>query len=207
MSTKVESMQLVKSKESSILRRTSIFADSGAEYSPCERYRYFLWRRWDINKPTAVFIMLNPSKATEYVNDPTITRCTGFARRWGMGGLWVLNLFAFRATHSEDMFAEADPVGPENLEAIRTRRDAIGIHIAAWGAHARAQKQGRLVRAMFAERATPLYALQLTAGGNPMHPLYIPSSAEPIIYEPGTSGLEVGSKWVRKYDTVSPNNS
>ena len=50
-------------------------AASTAIYSDCENYRYTLTRTWgDIGKH-ALFIMLNPSKATEIQNDPTVERC------------------------------------------------------------------------------------------------------------------------------------
>src|SRR4051812_15620668 len=66
-----------------------------AEFSPCRRYRFALWRRWD-SGPQVLFAMLNPSTADETTNDPTIRRCIGFARAWGFGSLAVGNLFAFR---------------------------------------------------------------------------------------------------------------
>ena len=49
-------------------------AASVAVYSDCERYRYALSRVWDETGPRVLFIMLNPSKATERQNDPTIER-------------------------------------------------------------------------------------------------------------------------------------
>ena len=50
-------------------------ASSTAVYSDCERYRYALTRTWDQSGPKLLYIMLNPSKATEVQNDPTIERC------------------------------------------------------------------------------------------------------------------------------------
>lgn len=37
----------------------------------------------------------------------------GFARDWGYSGLCVANLFAYRATYPEDLFATDNPVGPK----------------------------------------------------------------------------------------------
>ncbi len=50
-------------------------AASSAIYSDCETYRYALTRVWDDTQKRVLFIMLNPSKATERQNDPTIERC------------------------------------------------------------------------------------------------------------------------------------
>ena len=74
------------------------FSKSGAVFSDCRKFRYALWRMWDGDKPLVMIIGLNPSTADEKVNDPTITRCISFARSWEYGGVYVTNLFGFRAT-------------------------------------------------------------------------------------------------------------
>ena len=93
-------------------------ADSTAVYSPCERYRYLLTRTWDRAGPKALFVMLNPSTATELQNDPTVERCERRARALGFGAFRVTNIFAFRATDPRVMRADPDPVGPGNDAAI-----------------------------------------------------------------------------------------
>lgn len=82
------------------MKSDDLFLDqaSAARFSLCRRYRYDLWRRWDISKGYAMFIGLNPSTADKTADDPTIRRCIGFARSWGYGALCMTNLFAFRAT-------------------------------------------------------------------------------------------------------------
>jgi hypothetical protein len=57
-----------------------------AEFSDDMVYRTRLIRAWQWSKGRALFIMLNPSTATEKKLDPTIRRCLGFAYQWGMGG-------------------------------------------------------------------------------------------------------------------------
>ena len=47
---------------------------SGAVFSKCRRWRYLLWRRWDEKRPSANFLMLNPSTADETQLDPSCTR-------------------------------------------------------------------------------------------------------------------------------------
>ncbi len=93
-------------------------AASTAEYSDCERYRYRLTRIWDPDGEKALFIMLNPSTATEVQNDPTVERCERRARALGFGAFRVTNIFAWRATDPKDMRAAPDPVGPANDDAI-----------------------------------------------------------------------------------------
>src|SRR4051812_31185099 len=76
---------------------SSLFAPDpelgGAIFSPCRRWRYRLWRRWDPFKPYANFLMLNPSTADELTLDPTCTRCVNYCRDLGYGALIVTNLF------------------------------------------------------------------------------------------------------------------
>jgi len=71
-------------------------AHSVAQYSDCERYRYALTRVWDPAGRKALFIMLNPSTATEFQNDPTVERCERRARALGFGAFRVTNIFAWR---------------------------------------------------------------------------------------------------------------
>ena len=61
-----------------------------AVISDCEKYRYQLIRQWDDNKNLALFIGLNPSIADDEIDDPTIRRCIGFAKRERFGGFIIV---------------------------------------------------------------------------------------------------------------------
>jgi hypothetical protein len=78
--------------------------------------------------------MLNPSTADASVDDPTIRRCTGFSEAWGFDSLTVVNLFAFRSPHPEDLAKVDDPVGPVNDLAIREAVFGASRVVVAWGA-------------------------------------------------------------------------
>jgi hypothetical protein len=69
-----------------------------AKLSDDKLYRYQLSRIWDETKPKVLFIMLNPSTADADVDDPTIRRVINFAKSWNYGGVYVVNLYAFRST-------------------------------------------------------------------------------------------------------------
>lgn len=60
------------------------------------RYRYLLWRTWDMTRPRLLWVLLNPSTADDQTDDPTLRRCIRFSRDWQYGGLEIVNLFAFR---------------------------------------------------------------------------------------------------------------
>lgn len=68
---------------------------SGAVFSDENRkFRYALWRIWDITLDGLLFIGLNPSTAEHVKDDPTVRRLIGFAKTWGFGSLFVGNLFS-----------------------------------------------------------------------------------------------------------------
>lgn len=153
-------------------------ADSGARLSPCETYRYLLWRRWG-SAPPLGWVMLNPSTADATENDPTIRRCIAFARRGGFGGIFVANLFALRATDPRTIAAHADPVGPENMQAIVDLRRRCRVVVMAWGAYTPPRGQvRRLVELIDHVRLTlighcEMACLGRTGAGAPRHPLYV----------------------------------
>ena len=70
-----------------MITRTHVKGDapSVAVYSQCELYRYTLTRTWDAHGQKVLFVMLNPSTATEIQNDPTVERCERRARALGFG--------------------------------------------------------------------------------------------------------------------------
>src|SRR5437660_2624361 len=109
--------------------------DSGAVFSRCRRWRYLLWRRWDAARPSANFLMLNPSTADEYRLDPSCTRARRYAERWGYGALIVTNLFGWRATDPDEMKAAREPVGRANDGAILSAARESRIVVCAWGNH------------------------------------------------------------------------
>ena len=158
----------------------------GARFSPCEKYRYVLWRKWDESLPFCAWIGLNPSTADESKDDPTIRRCIGFARAWCYGGIYMLNLFAYRATLPEHMKAAADPVGPENNPQLRHFHLLAHVTIAAWGNHGAFMDRDVAVCALNALSKTlgeRMSCLRLTKGGHPSHPLYLPGDLKPIPFK------------------------
>jgi len=157
-------------------------AASIAVYSACERYRYLLTRVWDDVGPKALFVMLNPSTATEVQNDPTVERCERRARTLGFGAFRVTNIFAFRATDPKLMRAEADPVGPDNDVAISESTVWADRIICAWGSHGAHLGRGAEVERLLRATGGDLYCLGLTQAGQPKHPLYIGYTVQPHLW-------------------------
>ena len=154
-------------------------ADSVAAYSPCECYRYTLTRVWDPAGKRALFVMLNPSTATEVQNDPTVERCERRARALGFGGFRVCNIFAWRDTDPKALRRADDPVGPENDAAIREGCAWADTVICAWGTHGALANRGPEVEHLIRTAGASLHHLGLTKDGHPKHPLYIAYTEQP----------------------------
>ena len=158
-------------------------AASVAEYSDCEKFRYTLTRVWDEQGAKALFVMLNPSTATEIQNDPTVERCERRARTMGFGAFRVCNIFAYRATDPRDMRAVPDPIGPLNDEAISNSAPWADKIICAWGTHGAHLERGPAVEVLLRQTGLQLYHLGLSKAGHPKHPLYISYETKPIIWD------------------------
>ncbi len=152
---------------------------STANYSDCKSYRYDLTRIWDDAGRKVLFLMLNPSTATEIQNDPTVERCERRARALGYGAFRVCNIFAFRATDPKVMRKAADPVGPQNDAVILAAIHWADDMVAAWGAHGQHLDRGKAMEALLRNQAKIPKHLGLTKAGHPKHPLYISYQTQP----------------------------
>ncbi|MCF6444837.1 DUF1643 domain-containing protein [Nereida sp. MMG025] len=155
-------------------------APSTAVYSDCEAYRYSLTRVWDSGGTRALFVMLNPSTATEVQNDPTVERCERRARTLGFGSFCVTNIFAWRDTDPFKMRKAADPVGPANDETILTEANRADTIICAWGTHGEHMGRGPRMEEILRSQPKPLFHLGLSKAGHPKHPLYISYTQQPM---------------------------
>lgn len=166
-----------------------LFTTSGAVFSPCSLYRYRLWRIWDEKKSPLVMVMCNPSKADEMQNDPTVERCQRRAMALGYGSLQVANIFALVSTDPAALYTNADPVGPENNQAILDAVKGAGMVLCAWGTHG--QHIGRAIEVINLLRSagvTP-HCLGQNADSSPKHPLYVAYAALPQPYNLEVSAI------------------
>ena len=143
------------------------------------RYRYWLSRIWDQEKPRVIFIMLNPSTADHMIDDPTIRRVIHFSMDWGYGGVYVVNLYAFRSTDPKGLKATDDPIGPQNREHIQTliqnKDNKVDRVVYAWG---NGEQEPEWLREIVKEP----FCIARSKKGIPKHPLYLKGDLQPIIY-------------------------
>lgn len=154
-------------------------ATSSAAYSECESYRYSLTRIWEADAPRLLYIMLNPSKATELRNDPTIERCERRARALGFGGFIACNLFAWRETDPRALRRAVEPVGAENDLALLEAAGQSRMILCAWGVHGTHLDRADAVERLMRGAGHELHHLGLTRLGYPRHPLYVSYATRP----------------------------
>lgn len=169
------------------LTRTDIDGmECSATFDQDEDYRYDLVWRWQPG-PLLIGWLLNPSRATHEVLDPTVQGMVTRARAWGYAGARLLNLFAIRATNPRDMKRHAEPVGDENDLVIRRAliqaADDGSLVVAGWGCHGR--HMGRQARALALADAAgiQLQAFHINGDGTPKHPLYVAHVVRPQPWE------------------------
>jgi hypothetical protein len=150
-----------------------------ASFSRCGRYRYTLTRRWSADGGTVAFVLLNPSTADARQDDPTIRRCMGLARRWGYGGIEVVNLYAWRATRPRDLRRAAAPDSASNVRAVLRAARRADLIVVAWGNHGAWQAAGATMLVRLRHARLRLASLGWTRLGHPRHVLYLRRNVRP----------------------------
>lgn len=163
--------------------------DSGADFSPCRRFRYRLWRAWSASKPTLNLVGCNPSKAGEIKNDATATKVVGLAHSLGFGRLVITNCFAFVATEPQEMREAwkrgSEIIGPENDRWLMLAVKEASMIVCAWGLNAHIDGRPGVVENMLrrgeiSRFQRQLFALKLCKDGTPQHPLYLRNDSRPF---------------------------
>ena len=156
-----------------------------AVFSTCGNYRFILYRQWWLGRGLVLFIMLNPSTADHRRNDPTITACVSFAKRWGFPGMAVVNVCALRATNPAELYRHLAPIdlelGKWNDYWIQSAVESADLVVCAWGNHAaKLHREHHVRRIIYRAGVTPTVLRINQATGAPAHPLYLPRTLDPI---------------------------
>lgn len=142
--------------------------------------RFVLHRHFSTgHKGICTFVMLNPSTADDVHNDPTINRCIGFAQYWGYEQLTVVNTNPCRATDPKRCpFPTRDELLENDIALMGETRRADLI-VCAWGTNVHPQLDAHT---RYLLRDCTLHHLGLTKHGQPRHPLYLPKSLQPQLW-------------------------
>lgn len=150
-----------------------------AVLSRCGLYRYRLERTVAMEGPVYAFFGINPSTADTSIDDATVRKWIGFAKRWGasrfiVGNVWPLRSTDVRALATRPRWLD---VGRENQRHILEMAAEADVLVPCWG------DRGKVPRAMHNEldemlsllhgTRKPLMHFGLTKGGDPKHPLML----------------------------------
>ena len=166
-----------------------------ATFSPDNRFRYSLERRWDSAKPQFVFVLLNPSEAGADRDDRTSQRLHALTAANGGGGYELVNLFAMVDTHQQDLAypAAIGHTAGENDERITQAVERSDAVVLGWGDGNGAGASARARKAGVRRRATEVWPLvrfsrpqcfKVNASGSPGHPLYLKAASPLTAYAP-----------------------
>lgn len=154
--------------------------EKGAQLSEDGKHRYLLVRAWELSRPRVCWVGLNPSIANAEIDDNTVRKIIGYSRREGFGSLAVVNLYSWRATDPDEMWAaraagEAIDGGKENLTVIHQQAQEASAVVAAWGGdlHIDPGHVDTVCKVLGTAVGRPLQCLKVNADGSPGHPLYL----------------------------------
>jgi hypothetical protein len=155
-----------------------------------EMYRYELSRVWDESLPVLMLMMMNPSIATPFVDDPSVAKGRRYAIDWGFGTLLVGNGFGYRTTDQRGLLTVKDPVGPDNDKHLLDMAARADMILFAYGKpHKSLLYRGPQVARLLAKKhLAKFHVLELSLDGTPKHPLYLKGTLKPTSWKPDVNG-------------------
>lgn len=176
MGRRLDSGQQQKDQAVKMKRKASI-SDDG-------KYRWMLIRRWDYNKPTLTWIMLNPSLADGEYDTPTIERVIRISKILGYGGCIVVNLYSWRSPKASELrrHSQTKLIGPMGNSVLNRvghlcRKQKHHVMV-AWGSQALSSRVSFVIQKYFYD--LEFMCLGKGKSGHPLHPLaqVIPTKPE-----------------------------
>jgi len=166
-----------------------------ASFSSCGRYRWLLCRALVEPLPaeiprTLIFVGLNPSRASEHRDDPTLRRLMAFGTRWRYHRLVVVNLFARISPSPGALQRCSDPIGDRTDAVLQHWMEDWADHPLwdlwlGWGTRGALFQRDEAILAKLAPALQSRVAgdgpltLGTTRNGQPRHPLYVPGDRVP----------------------------
>ena len=170
-----------------------------ATFSLDGKYRFSLTRDCKgpgSGKGAVTFLMLNPSTATSTTDDPTIAKCRKYVAAWHYRWLYVVNLSPLKTPLPRKLVEagpEPDDIWETNVAVVKAAAANSDFLVAAYGVQG--HHQGRDQRILEALDPYAIWALQITQGGYPHHPLYLADDLKPIPFRQARGGASSQSTW------------
>lgn len=149
-----------------------------AIFSPCRKYRYRLDREISPEgSKVFAFFGINPSKADEQSNDPTVTRIIAHAKSHDARSVIVANVFGWIDPDVNALASLSDPVGPDRNKYLSGIIDSAAVLVACWGNKSKVPPSlhhhfDQFLDVLLAS-GKPVMCLARNKSGDPKHPLYV----------------------------------
>ena len=145
-----------------------------ASFSIDKKERYSLAREWDKSKNKILYIMLNPSKADDKKDDPTIRRLINFTKKFNYGGFLVGNIFT-KITPNPKEIDKSKGISGRNLEELLKLINTVDQIVYAWG---NTIEEPQFLK----ELVLSPKCFGKNFNGTPKHPLYLPKNSKLTAY-------------------------
>jgi len=104
-----------------------------AKFSDDRKFRFYLDKVWDESKPKALFILMNPSKATCLKLDNTLCNIMNYCIEAGYGQMRLVNLFPLMAISQTELSGKLQLKKLENNAEITASVEFANTIYVAWG--------------------------------------------------------------------------
>ena len=165
-----------------------------ATFSADRKKRFELICDWSDGQPqrTVNFAGLNPSIAGVGIDDMTVRKDIGFAKRWGFNRIVLTNLIADIST---------DPWGlpcwkgfdPENIKYLHGWANRADLFVACWGSQPKAiiNRIALLEHVLHLKNNTfrRAHCIGRTKSGHPSHPSRVAYTDEPVLLWDGATPI------------------
>lgn len=159
--------------------------EKGAIFSDDKKYRYALHRIWEPTMNKILFIMINPSTATQHEDDKTIKKIMEISDKWNCGGVYVGNLYPYCSSKPTELknIEIPDEIYKENMKHIQEMVSKCSLVVYAWGTKGPNERQHEpewLKNIINKD----VYCINKSVKGIPMHPNQWGPNVKPIPAEP-----------------------
>lgn len=116
------------------MKKINSTIDIEVDYSEDKTCRFGYTKKWNALKSNATFILMNPSKGTEFKLDNTIVNINNYCIENDFGSFTILNLFPFMATSPSELTTEIRELfSCENKKYIKEKLTQTNDVFIAWG--------------------------------------------------------------------------
>ena len=153
-----------------------------AIFSDCGNYRSYLSRRWAEGE-MIMWLCMNPSSATNFVDDATSRKLTLHSQRLEYGGLFLLNVMDYRATDPHHIPLDIERSNRNLHHIAKCAALSATVVLAYGGLKRRVRWRGYAAAAVEACGDAQLQCVLRNANGSPRHPRRFPADFQLQAFE------------------------